>query len=65
MPHRRRWAGRARSRLAMGGEAELRPDDSALLELPDSICGVTNLDSQSAGTTSCLRPFLLPPREGG
>jgi len=39
---RRRLAGRARSRLAIGGGKVLRRDDSALLELPDSVCCVTD-----------------------
>jgi len=59
------FAGRARSSLAIGGGEELRPDDSALLELPDSVCCVTDLDSLSAGTTSRLRPFILPRCEVG
>jgi len=62
---RRRLAGRGRSRLAIGGGEELRPHDSALLELADSVCCVTDQDSQSAGKTSRLRPFILPPREVG
>jgi len=62
---RRRLAGRARSGLAIGGGEELRPDDSALLELSDSVCCVTDLDSLSAGTTSRLHPFILPPGEVG
>jgi len=58
-------AGHARSLLAIGSGEELRHDDSALLELPDSVCCVTDLDSLSAGITWCLRPFILPPREVG
>jgi len=57
--------GRARSRLAIGGGEELRPDDSALLELPDSVGFVTYLDSLSAGTTSRLGPFIFPTRGVG
>jgi len=62
---RRRLAGRARSPLAIGGGEELRPDNSALLELPDSVCCVTDQDSLSAGMTLCLRPLILPLREVG
>jgi len=58
-------AGRARSHLAIGGGEELQPDNSALFELPDSVCCVTNLDSLSAGTKSRVRPFILTPREVG
>jgi len=57
--------GRARSRLTIGGGEELRLDDSALLELPDSVCFVTYRDSLSAGTTLRLRPFIFPTRGVG
>jgi len=62
---RRRLAGRARSPHTIGGGEVLRTDESALLELPDSVCCVTDLDTLSAGTTSRLRPFILPSREVG
>ena len=62
---RRCFAGRARSHLVIGGREELRPDDSSLLELPDSVSCVTDLDSLSAGTTSRLPPFIFPPHEVG
>jgi len=58
-------AGRATSHLAIGGGQELRPDKSALLELPDSVFSITDLDSLSAGMTLGLRPVILPPREVG
>jgi len=41
----RHLASRARSHLTIGGGEQLRADDSALFELPDSVCCLTDLDS--------------------
>ena len=62
---RRLLSGHPRSYLEIGGGHELSPDNSALLELADSIRYVADLDTLSTGTSPRLSQLRLPPCEVG
>ena len=61
----RPFAGHPRSHLAIGRGEELRPNDLAVLELPDSLYCIPDLDTLSVSAKLHARPFRLPSREIG